>query len=73
MTLILALSIILRVSKIMDNYIDKLKDKALNLVKQFFNETDNDYGYVINSNKASLTMDLIAYLEYHLNKKGKVK
>jgi hypothetical protein len=57
----------------MTNYIDKLKDKALALVKQFFNETDDDYGYVINSSKASLTMDLIAYLEYHLNKKGKVK
>ena len=57
----------------MTNYIDKLKDKALNLVKQFFNETDDYYGYVINSSKASLTMDLIAYLEYHLNKKGKVK
>ena len=53
--------------------IDNLQDKALALVKQFFNETDDDYGYVINSNKASLTMDLVAYLEYHLNKKGKGK
>jgi hypothetical protein len=56
-----------------NNYIDNLQVKALNLVRQFFNETDDDYGYIINSNKASLTMDLIAYLEYNLNKKGKVK
>ena len=55
------------------NYIDNLQVKALNLVRQFFNETDNDYGYLINSNKASLTMDFIAYLEYNLNKTGKVK
>jgi len=53
--------------------IDNLQVKALALVNQFFNETDDDYGYIINSNKASLTMDLIAYLEYNLNKKGKGK
>jgi hypothetical protein len=57
----------------MNKYINNLQVKALNLVRQFFNETDNDYGYIINSNKASLTMDLIAYLEYNLNKKGKGK
>jgi hypothetical protein len=56
-----------------NNYIDNLQVKALNLVRQFFNETDNDYGYIINSSKASLTMDLITYLEYNLNKKGKGK
>jgi hypothetical protein len=57
----------------MNKYINNLQVKALNLVRQFFNETDNDYGYIINSNKASLTMDFIAYLEYNLNKKGKGK
>ena len=55
----------------MTNYIDKLQDKALKLVKQFFDKTNDDYGYIINSNKASLTIDFIAYLAYHLNKKGK--
>ena len=55
----------------MTNYIDKLQNKALKLVKQFFNDTNDDYGYIINSNKASITVDLVAYLEYHLNKKGK--
>jgi hypothetical protein len=55
------------------NYIDTLHVKALKLINQFFNDTDNDYGYIINSNKESMTMDLIAYLDYKLNKKSKVK
>jgi hypothetical protein len=54
-----------------NNYIDKLKIKVLKLVNKFFIEVDDDYGYVINSNKASIIQDLLPYLEYHLNKKGK--
>jgi hypothetical protein len=53
-----------------NNYIDKLKFKVLKLVNKFFSEVDNDYGYLINSNKASLIQDLLPYLEYQLNKKG---
>jgi hypothetical protein len=54
----------------MKRYINNLQDKALNMVKQFFNDVNDDYGYIINSTKASLTLDLIAYLEYNLNKKN---
>lgn len=54
-------------------YIYHTQDKAIKLIKQFFSEVDNDYGYILNSNKKTLVSDLITYLEYHLNKKGKIK
>lgn len=54
-------------------YIYHTQDKAIELVKEFFSDVDNDYGYILNSNKKALVSDLITYLEYHLNKKGKVK
>lgn len=52
-------------------YIYHTQDKAIELVKQFFSEVDNDYGYILNSNKKDMVKDLVNYLEYHLNKKGK--
>jgi hypothetical protein len=54
-----------------DYYIIDLQVKTLKLVNQFFNKVDDDYGYIINSNKASMITDLVSYLEHHLTKKGK--
>jgi hypothetical protein len=53
------------------DYISNLQDKTLKLVNQFFNEVDDDYGYIVNTNKASMIIDLVFYLEHHLKKKGK--
>ena len=53
----------------MNNHIENLRRKTLKLVTAFFDDVDDDYGYIINSNKASLTSDFITYLQHHLEKK----
>lgn len=60
----------------MNKNINNLQVKASNLILKFFNNIENDSNYIIDNNnldKTKLKVDMILYLIFYLNKKGKVK